>query len=210
MRLNTWNTLSRGASPGPHRRGGSRDPITSLPAGGPARPELPPGSAWPNFIRLFSWQMAEGALPLYGRMTLVRTAEPKGHRPQDRGERAKQSKMGGLEPTLPPPDCSCPPEAITKQECWLCLRESRPPFGMGSISEASVDGFPWKPVKPCISTLASKHSLSGRKFCIASFVFPPWLIQQSQEEVQLGTVWSHESRLVPQGSECGQVTSPFF
>lgn len=48
LRLNTWNTLSRGASLGPQWRGGSQDPVTPLPVEG--RPAQ--SSVWPSFIRL--------------------------------------------------------------------------------------------------------------------------------------------------------------
>lgn len=39
-----------------------------------------------------------------------------------------------------------------------------------------VDGFPWKPTKPRVSTFASKRLLSRRKSCVASSSFMPWLI----------------------------------
>lgn len=48
LRLNTWNTLSRGASLGPQCRGGSWGLVTPLPVEGqPAQ-----SSAWPSFCRL--------------------------------------------------------------------------------------------------------------------------------------------------------------
>lgn len=178
LRLNTWNTLSRGPCPGPQWRGRSQDPITSLPVEGQPPPKA---SSRLRLARLpQTWQLA---IAKWQRESLYMEGQ---HREDHRTLRQHPPEEEALR--------------IQRWETWnllpgpqptLTLLKHSPDENAGSASVRAgkllawgqsvcllVDGFPWKPTKPRVSTFASKRLLSRRKSCVASFSFMPWLIQQ--------------------------------
>lgn len=205
LSLNTWNKLSEdgmgGGLPGPTVERGLPGPNHIPACRRPTAQIFLPAPCGPISLELaVGWShMAERAQHLYGRMTLLRTTEFRGNVPQDREE--KELRIQGWEAwnlsscpqtTLHPP--ASPKQLPTKNAGCVPERAGRH-LAWDQSARASVRGFPWKPMKPCVSTLASKHLLSRRKPGVASFIIPPWLIQQPQKGIQLGQVWRQESGL---------------